>query len=105
MKKIWSTCLLCIMTALFLLGAASCAETKSTYTVTFQDWDGTVLYEQTLAEGEVPAYEGNAPSRAATAEYTYTFAGWKGADGVILDGDFLCGVLVNGQPLCRQIRK
>lgn len=85
MKKILSTCFLCIMTALFLLGAASCAETKSIYTVTFKDWDGTVLYEQTLAEGEVPAYEGNAPSRAATAEFTYTFAGWKGADGVILD--------------------
>lgn len=85
MKKIRSTCLLCIMTALFLLGAVSCAETKSIYTVTFKDWDGTVLYEQSLKEGEVPAYEGNAPSRAATAEFTYTFAGWKGADGVILD--------------------
>ena len=51
MKKIRSTCLLCIMTALFLLGAVSCAETKSIYTVTFKDWDGTVLYEQSLKEG------------------------------------------------------
>lgn len=46
------------------------------YVVTFQDWDGTVLQRDTLYEGIMPAYKGETPIKPATAEYTYTFAGW-----------------------------
>ncbi|MBQ5488619.1 MAG: hypothetical protein IIT70_07190, partial [Clostridia bacterium] len=49
----------------------------NTYTVTWKNWDGTVLKIDTeVAEGTTPSYTGDTPVREATAEYTYTFAGW-----------------------------
>lgn len=45
-------------------------------TYTFKDWDGTVLKTGKLEEGETPTPPAN-PTRAATAQYTYTFAGWN----------------------------
>ncbi|MBQ3673523.1 MAG: DUF4832 domain-containing protein, partial [Paludibacteraceae bacterium] len=51
--------------------------TPNTYTITFKNEDGTVL--QTLndvEEDEIPTYSGPTPTKAATAQYTYTFAGW-----------------------------
>ncbi|MBQ9743365.1 MAG: InlB B-repeat-containing protein, partial [Ruminococcus sp.] len=47
----------------------------ATYTVTFMDWDGTVLDTQTVTEGEAATAPAN-PERAATAQYTYTFKEW-----------------------------
>lgn len=47
------------------------------YKVTFVDEDGTtVLDEQTLDYGAMPVYGGVTPTKDATTEYTYTFAGW-----------------------------
>lgn len=53
------------------------------YTVTFQDWDGTVLDTQSVgtngsaaepvASGRIPT-----PTRSGNAQYTYTFKGWNG---------------------------
>ena len=45
-------------------------------TYTFKDWDGTVLKTGKLEEGETPTPPAD-PTRAATAQYTYTFAGWN----------------------------
>ncbi len=47
------------------------------YTVTFKDWDGTVLKTEYVSAG------GNAtppasPTRASTEQYDYTFASWSG---------------------------
>ena len=42
----------------------------ATYTVTFQDWDGTVLKTQTVTEGQAATAPAD-PSRAG-----YTFTGW-----------------------------
>ena len=54
-------------------------ETRS-YTVTFLDDDGvTVLQSSEVPYGETPAYTGTAPTKAATAQYTYAFSGWSPA--------------------------
>jgi hypothetical protein len=45
------------------------------YTVTFKDWDDTVLKSQTVLSGS-NANPPSAPSRESTAQYTYSFSGW-----------------------------
>ena len=48
-----------------------------TYTVTWQDWDDTLLKTEVLAEGATPTYTGTTPEKAQDAHYTYTFSGWN----------------------------
>lgn len=45
-------------------------------TVTWKDSDGNILKTETLTYGDTPAYIGEIPTKAATAQYTYEFAGW-----------------------------
>ena len=52
------------------------------YTVTWVDEDGTTpLYRATFNYGVAPKYEGDTPTKENTAQYTYTFEGWR------VDGD------------------
>ena len=46
------------------------------YTVTFKNYDGTILSTQKVLSGEVPVYEGSTPVRESDGEYNYTFNGW-----------------------------
>ena len=46
------------------------------YTITFANYDGTVLSSTQVAQGETPAFNGETPTKPATAQYTYTFNGW-----------------------------
>ena len=55
---------------------SSVEEQVVTYLITFANEDGTVLQQTEVEEGSMPEYTGATPSKAATAQYTYTFAGW-----------------------------
>ena len=44
-------------------------------TVTWKNWDGTILGTSPVNYGTIPTYDGT-PARAADAQYTYRFIGW-----------------------------
>ena len=46
------------------------------YTVTFKNYDGSTLQEETLEYGILPKYKGEEPTREKTKEYKYTLKGW-----------------------------
>ena len=55
---------------------ATYSSTVNEYTIKFVDEDGTELQSGKVAYGETPSYTGETPTKAATAQYSYTFAGW-----------------------------
>ena len=66
--------------------------TINTYTVTWADWDGTVLETDTnVPYGTVPSYEGAIPSRDPTPQSSYVFAGWELSDGQRFEGQTVTG--------------
>ena len=54
---------------------ATYTATKNTYTITWLDYDNNVIDTTTVEYGTVPTHTD--PTRAETAEYSYTFAGWE----------------------------
>ncbi len=50
--------------------------TINTYTVTWADGSGNTLKTDTFEYGATPVYDGTEPTKAADADYVYTFAGW-----------------------------
>lgn len=49
----------------------------NTYTITFKNENGTTLQTKTVNHGVVPTYTGSTPTKAATAQYTYSFKAWS----------------------------
>lgn len=65
--------------ALSFITLSSCGsqpQPPAIYTVSFKNWDSTLLSESRVVFGETVIYEGPTPSRPETSEYRYTFAGW-----------------------------
>jgi len=57
------------------------------YAITFYDSDGqTVLQQDYLEYDTMPSFTGSTPTKATTAQYTYTFKGWD-HDIVAVAGD------------------
>ena len=53
---------------------ATFTATKNSYTITWQNEDGSLIDQTTVEYGQIPAHAD--PIKQNTAEYTYTFAGW-----------------------------
>ena len=49
----------------------------SEYTITFKNWDGSVLQEVQTPVGKMPQYTGETPTRESDGEYDYIFNGWE----------------------------
>jgi len=48
------------------------------YTITWVDYNGDELeVDRDVNHGTIPSYDSAAPTRPATAQYTYTFTGWS----------------------------
>ena len=77
MKKFPIVLTLCALTSVTISGCG-CSETPTTifYTVTFKNYDGSLLSESKVKRGESVTYNGQNPYRANTSEFTYTFSGW-----------------------------
>ncbi|MBR2194745.1 MAG: InlB B-repeat-containing protein [Salinivirgaceae bacterium] len=54
-------------------------ENERSYTIKFVNDDNTELYSTTVKYGEMPEYDGETPTKAATAQYAYTHTGWTPA--------------------------
>ena len=55
-----------------------------TYTVTWENYDGTVLeVDEGVPYGATPTYDGAAPARESSGGYDYTFAGWSPEPGPV----------------------
>jgi len=50
--------------------------TVNKYKITFANEDGTVLQTGEIEYGKIPVYEKDTPTKAATVQETFTFAGW-----------------------------
>ena len=50
-----------------------------TYTITWKNYDGTVLATDQVKSGVTPAYNAETPVKEGNAQYTYTFSGWDKA--------------------------
>jgi len=58
---------------------ANFTRTTNQYTITFKNEDGATLQTGLVEYGQTPVYSGETPTKASTAQYTYTFDTWSPA--------------------------
>lgn len=58
----------------------------------YTDDGSTLLYTQAIVDGGNGAYSGSTPSKASTAQYTYSFSGWSKKPGGVADSTALQAV-------------
>ena len=64
--------------ALLLTGCNSSTGGKNSFTVTWKNYDGTVLeIDEKVPAGATPSYDSPTPTRDSTQNYNYTFSGWS----------------------------
>ena len=51
-------------------------KTKRSYTITWKDGGGNTITATNVEYGVTPSYTGATPTKSATAQYKYAFAGW-----------------------------
>jgi hypothetical protein len=56
--------------------SSSSSQPPVQYTITFKNYDDSVLSTQTVNQGSTVVYSGPTPTRPNTSQYTYTFTGW-----------------------------
>ena len=57
---------------------AQFSDSVNSYTVTWKNWDGSVLEtDANVAYGSAPSYDGATPTRGNTDGFSYTFSGWS----------------------------
>lgn len=77
MKKRILGIVIVILGAVMLFSACNYEKKEVTYTVTFLNYDNSLLYRATdIQEGEPAIYSGEIPTRPDSTEYTYSFIGW-----------------------------
>ncbi len=66
---------------------AEFSEKVRTYTVTFRNYDGSVVFSGTLGYGSVITAPAD-PSKPSDVQYDYIFAGWEGySEGMTVNGE------------------
>ncbi|MBO5312977.1 MAG: hypothetical protein J6B29_03325 [Clostridia bacterium] len=62
---------------------AQFSESTNTYTVTWTNGGDVLETDLNVAYGTMPMYNGNIPTKSATAQYTYIFTGWSPVINVV----------------------
>ncbi len=47
------------------------------YTITWENWDGSLLETDIVEKGKMPEYNGETPTKAGGTQFAYTFSGWS----------------------------
>lgn len=53
-----------------------------TYTVQYINWDGEILFTDSVVTDEASVYEGETPAREANDRFTYEFTGWTDSESL-----------------------
>jgi len=56
--------------------SSSSSQPPVQYTITFKNYDDSVLHTTNVIQGQTAFYAGPAPTKPATSEFTYVFTGW-----------------------------
>ena len=53
------------------------SEITRKYTISFYNWDGTLLQQSDVEYGQMPEYDGEEPTKESNIRYDYVFKGWN----------------------------